>query len=66
MITVGTLLHQIEIKSHFSHILHFLAFKMPGIEDQPPTAEQVSIIRKKFQDYITENGRGMYFINIHR
>ena len=34
---------------------------MPGIEDQPPTAEQVSIIRKKFQDYITENGRGMYF-----
>ena len=35
---------------------------MPGIEDQPPSEEQVSIIRQKFQDYIRENGKGMYFL----
>ena len=32
---------------------------MPGIEGEPPTGEQVSTIRQKFQDYITENGRGI-------
>ena len=35
---------------------------MPGIEDQPPTDEQVAIIRQKFQDYITENGRGKFSV----
>ena len=35
---------------------------MPGIEDQPPSADQVSIIRQKFQEYITENGKGMQII----
>ena len=35
---------------------------MPGIEDQPPSPDQVSIIRQKFQEYITENGKGMQII----
>ena len=35
---------------------------MPGIEDQPPSADQVSIIRQKFQEYIAENGKGMQII----
>ena len=49
---------QISILS-LSHLSYFLRFKMPGIEDQPPTGEQVATIRQKFQDYIKENGRGM-------
>ena len=36
---------------------------MPGIEDQPPSADQVSIIRQKFQEYITENGKGTLIIS---
>ena len=35
---------------------------MPGIEDQPPSADQVSIIRQKFQEYIAENGKGMQIV----
>ena len=35
---------------------------MPGIEDQPPTDEQVSQIRQEIQDYMQENGRGKQFV----
>ena len=31
---------------------------MPGIEDQPPTENEVANVRQKFQDYILENGKG--------
>ena len=30
---------------------------MPGIENKPPTSEQIATIRKKFQDHISENGK---------
>lgn len=33
---------------------------MPGIEDQPPTDEQVAKIRKEVQDYISENGKDVF------
>ena len=33
---------------------------MPGIEDQPPTGQQLATIRQKFQDYIKENGRDCF------
>jgi len=33
---------------------------MPGIEDQPPTTEQIETIRKKFQDHISENGKDAF------
>jgi hypothetical protein len=33
---------------------------MPGIEDQPPTDEQVERIRKEFQDYISVNGKDVF------
>jgi len=33
---------------------------MPGTEDQPPTDEQISTIRTKFQDYISENGKDVF------
>ena len=34
---------------------------MPGVEDQPPTDEQVARIRQEFQNYINENGGGKIF-----
>ena len=34
---------------------------MPGIEDQPPTENEVANVRQKFQDYILENGKGTMF-----
>ena len=33
---------------------------MPGIEHQPPTDEQVTKIRKEFQEYISENGTDVF------
>ena len=33
---------------------------MPGIEDQPPTDEQVAKIRQEVQEYITQNGREVF------
>ena len=30
---------------------------MSGIENQPPTSEQISTIRKKFGDHILEKGK---------
>ena len=31
---------------------------MPGIEDEPPTEDQMVWMRQKFKDYLDENGQG--------
>jgi len=33
---------------------------MPGVEHQPPTKQQLTTIRKQFQDYISENGPSVF------
>lgn len=33
---------------------------MPGVEDKPPTEEEIETIRKKFQESISENGKDVF------
>jgi len=33
---------------------------MPGIENKPPTSEQIETIRKKFQDHISKSGKDYF------